>query len=118
MIFQLEEAVGVTVSSIGLGGCSVRSQQHCGSAGCWLSHKISPFFNLVDANSTSLAGPGLSLTFSCGCRPPTQTHSNATPIPATLGVMDGRLDKDCHEDTCLNGGKCLPDHDGPRYSNS
>ena len=106
--------VGSSVSSVGLGGCNSRSQEHCGTDGCWMSQKISGHFNLVDANTTAIVGPALTLTFSCGCRPPNQVHSSPTPLPATLGVIDGRLDRACSEDTCLNGGRCLPTDDGHR----
>lgn len=94
---QLGEAAGVAIGEVGLGACREGRRPECGG-GCVLRAGLSGQFTVVDANTSAVVGPRLSLHATCGCG----------GVPAG----DSRA---CTRGTCLNGGRCVNTSTGARW---
>lgn len=92
---QISSSSGVGISQVGVGACREALQQEC-EGGCWVQMSLEDGFNLIDANTSAVAGPQLGVQTGCGCKP-----DSAPPT--------------CGPNTCLNGGRCLPTLSGARW---
>lgn len=92
---QIGESSGVSISHVGVGACQEAPHRGC-AGGCWVQTSLNDGFNLIDANTSAVAGPQLGIQTGCGCGP-----DEAPPA--------------CGPHTCLNGGRCLPTPAGARW---
>lgn len=93
---QLGEAAGVAIGDVGLGACREGRRTGCGG-GCVLRAGLSGEFSLVDANTSSVAGPRFTTHAACGCGAATRDAQT------------------CTEGSCLNGGRCVHSSTGARW---
>ncbi|XP_050686791.1 putative neural-cadherin 2 isoform X2 [Eriocheir sinensis] len=91
---KISSSSGVGISQVGVGACQEALQRDC-EGGCWVQMSLNDGFNLIDANTSAVAGPQLGIQTGCGCKP--------DAAPPT-----------CSPNTCLNGGRCLPTLAGAR----
>ena len=108
----MESSLGVRVVSKGANDCNEKDLKKCKHQGCWIRTEVGSGFSLIDANTSSIVGPSLTLTSSCGCRPPTQKSGQPVSLPAAHALMEEKYDHACAHNTCLNGGRCLPTRGG------
>ena len=94
--------------------CDETALRECKHQGCWVRTEAGSGFFLIDANTSSIVGPSLTLNSSCGCRPPTQKSGQPITLPAAHALMEEKYDHSCLHNTCLNGGRCIPNRRGHR----
>ncbi|XP_050739443.1 neural-cadherin-like isoform X4 [Eriocheir sinensis] len=94
---KLSEAAGVSVTEVGAGACPEGAATGC-AGGCVLRAGLSEHFVLVDANTSSIVGPQLSLRPACSCE----------------GKEKEEEAQGCVEGSCLNGGRCVRTSQGAR----
>nr|XP_053637261.1 putative neural-cadherin 2 [Cherax quadricarinatus] len=104
---QLSKAIGVTIREVGVSNCDEAAHDEATHdaaipneagrcvGGCWVS--LNGGFNIVDANTSAVVGPRVTLRGGCGC-------GDATPAVGHF----------CTPHTCLNGGRCVPTSTGTR----
>ncbi|KAK3879098.1 hypothetical protein Pcinc_016307 [Petrolisthes cinctipes] len=89
--FQLETIVGVGVSEVGVAKCS---EDGVCVGGCWAIVELGEGFVVVDGGSSAVVSPRVVVRRGCGCN----RYSPPPPSPQHI----------CAPNTCLNGGRCLP----------
>ncbi|XP_071515917.1 putative neural-cadherin 2 isoform X1 [Panulirus ornatus] len=90
---ELSQAIGVSIRDVGVVGCHEASKEAAHDSrrcvgGCWVG--VSEGFAIVDANTSAVVGPRVSVGSRCGC-----------------GNMVQAEDTACTPHTCLNGGRCV-----------
>ncbi|XP_050740052.1 putative neural-cadherin 2 [Eriocheir sinensis] len=95
---KLSEAAGVSVTEVGAGACPEGATAGC-AGGCVLRAGLSEHFVLVDANTSSIVGPQLSLRPACSCG---------------AAAAEEAKEGGCVKGSCLNGGRCVRTSEGAR----
>ena len=83
-----------------------------------LYNGVNPMYSKIDIQDKSTVGPVLTLSYSCDCRSDKKKNHwheekpNKKDESFTFNSRSSRFD--CPENYCLNGGRCLPTHEGFR----